>query len=295
MKKVLSILLSASVLFAGEASACTIITATKGKTVYFAGNEDQSPNASYLVVDKTGKYGVVFFATPAPTGFATSTANPSLIMQMGVNEMGLSYDINTIGKETLVHVPNSVKQTEWALVKLMRETGSVKELLDKIFLYDWGPSIAYQIHVADRSGDAAVIHPGKDGKLTFTRIDRKKGYLVSTNFNVRDTGLLSWSSPRYQTADSKLKAITTEGELSQKSVAAILQATHQEADWINPSKTIYSVVVNLNTLDIALYTDGKFDKAYSLNVLSELTKASGKQTVPLADVIAAKAQADRVH
>lgn len=110
-------------------------------------------------------------------------------MQMGVNEKGLVYDINSIGKETLVHVPNTIKQKEWVLVALMKEAGTVDELLGKIFKYDWGTSIAYQIHITDRFGDAAIIHPGKNGRLTFTRIDKNKGYIISTNFNVRDVDL----------------------------------------------------------------------------------------------------------
>lgn len=278
MKKWLYIVLPALLLLSNQAAACTIITATKGKTVLFASNEDQAPNTSYLVIDATGKYGVVFIATPMP--------DSPLVMQMGVNEEGLVYDINSIGKETLIHVPNTLQQKEWALVALMRETSSVDELLGKFFKYDWGTSISYQIHIADRFGDAAVIHPGKDGRLTYTRIDKNKGYLISTNFNLRDVELARWVSSRYQTADSRLKDLSTEADLSQKFMASVLQATHQEAGFISPAKTIYSVVVNPKTLDIHLYYDGIFNKSYLLNVRSELSGASGKQIVPLAQVIA---------
>jgi hypothetical protein len=278
MKKSLFIILLAPLLLFEEATACTIFTATIGKTVLFASNEDQYPNQSYLVVDATGKYGVVFLATP--------TDESPLIMQMGINEKGLSYDINSISEEKLIHVPNTIKQKEWALVELMKEVGSVNEMLDKFFTYDWGTSISYQIHIADQSGDAAVIHPGKDGKLTFTRIDKNKGYLISTNFNLRDVGLKKWFSPRYQTADEKLKKVSHESELTHEFMASVLDATHQEQGKINRTKTIYSVVLNLNTLDIYLYYDSKFEKSYLLNVRSELSQVSGRKILPLTEVIA---------
>jgi hypothetical protein len=44
--------------------ACTIISVSNGETVLFGGNEDQPPNSSFLVVDKRGTLGVVYFATP---------------------------------------------------------------------------------------------------------------------------------------------------------------------------------------------------------------------------------------
>ncbi|RYY77234.1 MAG: hypothetical protein EOO52_07080 [Gammaproteobacteria bacterium] len=266
--------------FLNSASACTIFTATKGKTVLFASNEDQSPNQSYLVVDASGKHGVVFIAT--------STAEFPFVMQMGINEHGLSYDINSISKESLVHIPNTIQQKEWALVELMKEVQSVNEMLDKFFKYDWGNSISYQIHIADRFGDAAVIHPGRDGKLTFTRIDKNKDYLISTNFNLRDIKFDKLLSPRYQIADHKLKTVLNNGELTYEFMASVLDATHQEQGWINPIKTIYSVVLDLNTLDIHLYYDGKFDRSYLLNVKSELSKVSGKKIIPMTEVLASK-------
>lgn len=277
MNKRLYMLLLAPLLFLQEVSACTIFTATKGKTVLFAGNEDQFPNESYLVIDPTGKHGVVFFAT--------STAEWPLVMQMGINEKGLSYDINSISKETLAYVPDAIEQEEWALVKLMREVDSVSEMLDKFFTYDWGNSISYQIHIADRFGDAAVIHPGKDGKFTYTRIDKNKGYLISTNFNLRDGGLKRFLSLRYRTAEKMLRDVSITDELTPEFMADVLKATRQNSGLIDPTKTIYSAVFNLNTMDIHLYYDGEFETPYFLNVKSELLKASEKTIFPLSEVI----------
>lgn len=278
MSKYVSLLFLTPLLFMQESVACTIFTATQGTTVLFAANEDQTSNDSYLVVDPTGKYGVVFFATP--------TDDSPLVMQMGINEKGLSYSINAIGYEKLSRVPNAIQQKEWAPVKLMREIESVNELLDKFFIYDWGDSIAYQIHFADRFGDAAVIHPGENGLLTYTRIDTKKGYLVSANFNLRDLGFNKFFPGRYKTADGELKKLSSQETLTQEFMTSVLEKTHQEGGWINPYRSIFSVVFNLNSLDIRFYYESKFDKPYVLNVRSELQKAAEKKIIPLPEVMA---------
>ncbi len=277
MKKWLCAVALAAMVVSQTAGACTIFTIKKDGAVLMAGNQDQAPATEYLVIDHTGKYGVVFIATP-------SAANP-MTNQMGVNEQGLSYAINAIPNEKLVDVPGAIRQDEWALVKLMRETGSVKELLDRFFTYDWGTSFAYQIQVADRSGDAAVIHPGKDGRLTFTRIDKAQNYLVSTNFNVRDAATQGLISPRYLTASSRLKDLMAQNRVSQKSVVPVLEATRQDWGFVSPVRTIYSTVSDLNTLDIDIYLDGKFDRAYRLNVHTLLAGVTGKMTTPLRDAL----------
>ena len=280
LKKIAAVSLAiAAVVASGDATACTIFTVSKGNAVYFAGNEDQSANHAYWVVDRSGKYGVVFIATP--------TDDLPLVMQMGVNEKGLSYDINAIGRESLVPQPGKIRQTEWALVRLMRETATVQEMLDKIFAYDWGSSIAYQIHIADRSGDAAVIHPGKDGRLTFTRIDRRQGYLISTNFNVRDTGTMKFVSRRYLVTEARLRDVEGQAALSPDAVALVLDATHQTGGVISPVRTIYSTVVDLKALTLRVYYEGDFRKPYLFDLRSELTGGHGTTMVPLADRIAA--------
>lgn len=282
MNRRIYLLLLVPLLFIKDVTACTIFTAVQGKTVLFAANEDQISNNSYLVVDPTGKYGVVFFATP--------TDDLPLVMQMGINEKGLSYSINAITSEDLSRPSNAIPQNEWALVALMREASTVKELLDKFFAYDWGSSIAYQIHLADSTGDAAVIHPGTNGKLTYTSIDKSKGYLVSANFNVRDVGLKKYFPGRYKTADNELKKLSGENVLTQAYMTSILDKTHQSGGWIVPFRSIFSVVFDLHTLDIVLYYESKFDKPYKLNVHSELAKVQGniheRKITPLPDVLA---------
>jgi hypothetical protein len=112
-------------LIVSKTIACTIFTASNGETVMFGGNEDQTTNSSFLVVDNGGTFGVVYFATP--------WKEIPLVMQMGINEMGLCYDANWIPKEKLNPHPERKPQNEWAVTQLMRGASTVEEVLSKIF------------------------------------------------------------------------------------------------------------------------------------------------------------------
>ena len=273
----LFVLLFIPLLIVSKTIACTIFTASNGETVMFGGNEDQTPNSSFLVVDNSGTFGVVYFATP--------WKEMPLVMQMGINEKGLCYDANWIPKEKLNPHPERKSQNEWAVTKLMREASTVEEVLSKIFTYNWGSSISYQIHFADKSGDAAVIHPGTNGELTYTRKSKGNGYLISTNFNLAKLDKGNWSgsysSDRYKTADKMLSKIDAQNNLTVELMASVLNATHQNSD----SKTLYSVVYDLQNLGIYLYYDRRFESPYILNVKEELAKTTFRRKVSLTDLI----------
>ena len=254
--------------------ACTIITASNGETVMFGGNEDQTPNSSFLVVDNGGTIGVLYFATP--------WKERPLVMQMGINEMGLCYDGNWIPKEKLNPHPERKSQNEWAVTQLMREVSTVEELLLKIFIYNWGNSISYQVHFADKSGDAVVIHPGLDGELTYSRKPKENGYLVSTNFNLAQLAKGNWSCRRYETANKMLSNIGAQNDLTVEFVASVLKATHRRYGRL---KTLYSAVYDLQKLRIYLYYDRQFDAPYVLDVKEELAKTTGTRKVTLTDLI----------
>lgn len=260
-------------LFTTATTACTIVTASDGRTVLFGGNEDQKPNSSFLVVNTSGPFGVVYFATP--------WAQWPLVSQMGINEKGLCYDTNWIPREKLTPHPDKKAQHEWAIVQLMKECSTVEEVLSKIFSYNWGDSISYQVHFADKSGDAAVIHPGKAGELTYTRKSKEKGYLISTNFNLLQLDQGTWSCQRYTIADKMLSTMSADQNLSVEFMASVLNATHQEL----PYKTLYSAIYDLKQLKIYLYYDGKFTTPYVLDVKKELAQIPSYKKISLKELI----------
>jgi hypothetical protein len=256
-----------------KAQACTIFSASDGETVLFGGNEDQTPNTSFMVVDKRGKYGVIYFATPWQQW--------PLVMQMGINEKGLCYDSNAIPEEKLAPNPKGKVAAEWAITELMSECSTVKDVLKRISRYDLGRSITYQVHFADATGDAAVIHPGKAGKLGFTRKSEENGFLISTNFNLLKLKTKKNSCWRYVKAEKMLSEIQAARGLSVESMASVLEATHQEP----PYKTLYSAIYDLRKLKIFLYYDCDFKSPVELDLASELARVKKYEKTPLTDIV----------
>lgn len=262
LKLYIFLLFLIQLLVVSPTTACTVFTASHGEIVMFGGNEDQKPNSSFLVVDTNGTLGVVYFATPWKKW--------PLVMQMGVNEKGLSYDANWIPTEKLNPHPERITQYEWAITQLMKEAATVEEILSKIFTYNWRDSISYQVHFADASGDAVVIHPGENGELTYSRKPKGNGYLISTNFNLAHLAKGTWSCPRYKIADKMLSEIGAQSDLTVEFMASVLEATHLDGEF----KTLYSAVYDLQQLRIYLYYNRQFHAPYVLDVKEELAKTS---------------------
>lgn len=280
---VTSILFTSSWAVSG-ASACTVFSVSYGQKVFLAGNEDKKPIDSFLVVDKRGTFGVVYIATPYEKF--------PLIINTGINEKGLSFDLNWIPREKLNPHPErkSFKMPDgWPPIELLREASTVDEVLSKIFTYNWGKSISHQIHFADKNGDAVVIYPGKNGELTYTRKPKGNSYLVSSNFNLGKlnegnsfTHLFRIGWNRYKTADQMLSKIRSENDLTVENLASILKATSQN-NWI--SETIYSTIYDLQNLRMYLYYERQFDSPYVVNVTDELSKTNGYRKVSLKELI----------
>lgn len=155
-----------------------------------------------------------------------------------------------------------------AITQLIRECATVEEVLDSAFTFDWGESMGYQIHFADITGDAAVIHPGLDGELTYTRKLDGDGHLVSTNFNLADLASDDYSCWRYDTASQMLGELASSESLTAEFMASILDATHQEGEY----STIYSTVYDLKERTAYLYYNHRFDEPVVLDVATELER-----------------------
>ena len=277
------------ILYASSSVACTIITISNSRTVLFAGNQDWFPADSYLVVDNTGKYGVVFFAHQAKSY--------DLVMMKGINEKGLSYDFNWIPKENLIPHPEKSPQFDWALIIHMRDSNTVDEILQKLLTYNYGTSMDYQIHLADKSGNAAVIYPGTDGELAYTRKSKGNGYLITTNFNHARREKASWSfldyvysflfDGKYETADNMLSNSLDSEDLTVEYMASVLNATHRDSffDTRFSIKTLFSTVFDLNNMQISLYYKRQFDNPFVLDVKKELDKTDTYRKVSLEELV----------
>jgi len=278
-----------SLLDASSTVACTIITASNSRTVLFAGNQDWFPVDSYLVVDKTGEFGVVFFAHPAKSY--------GLLMMKGINEKGLSYDFNWIPKEKLIPHPERSPQFEWAIITHMRNSSTAEEILSKLLTYNFGNSIDYQIHIADKSGNAVVIYPGTNGEVAYSKKPKGKGYLITTNFNHARREKALWSpldfiysflfDGTYKTADKMVSEMADKDGLTVESMASVLSATSR--NWLFNTrfsvKTLFSTVYDLKNLRIFLYYKRQFDRPYVLGVKNELAKTDSYRKVSLKGLV----------
>jgi hypothetical protein len=264
--------LLAGALLPRPASPCTIFTLSQGGAVFFGGNEDQAPNASYLVVDRKGAYGVVYLATPWDRW--------PLVMATGVNEKGLCFDSNWIPEERLARRAGLKAPKEWAVTLLMKECSTVEELLPRIATFDWGDSVDYQVHFADSTGDAAVIHPGADGRMTYTRKPKGDSRLVSTNFNLRRLEDGSWSCKRYETANALLGRALSARSATLDSARGALEATRQSG----AVSTIYSELYDLRAMRMYIFYAGDFSRPVELDVARLLAENKRGLKRPLAEL-----------
>jgi hypothetical protein len=152
---------------------------------------------------------------------------------------------------------------------------TVEEAIALAEKHNWGSSIAWQVHLADATGDAAVMSGGPDGELAFTRKPKGDGYLVSTNFNLANPkntyrpGQPCW---RYNTAVKMLDKIKEEEDLTVDYLKSILDAVHVESS--RGSNTLYSNVFDLKNGLVYIWHLHNFEKTVTLNVAEEIAKGT---------------------
>ncbi len=244
------------------ANACTIFTVCHGDVVLFGNNEDYTnPKTHYWVIPaEEGRYGGVYF------GF------DDFIPQGGVNEKGLSYDINALPKAPFNLHPDLPKPDDWIVRVIMKKCGTVEEAIRMAKSYNWGDSLKWQIHLADAGGDAVVISGGPDGELAFSRKPKGNSYLVSTNFNLAHRkNAYDYPCSRYDTAVRMLDDIGSSRKLTVDYSRSILDAAHVEGASIN---TLYSNVIDLKNGVIHLYHLHQWDEVVTLDIAKQMAKGS---------------------
>lgn len=239
-------------------TACTIVTISKGEKVFFGNNEDWTNPNTYIWFElpKEGKLGGIYF------GFN------DYYSQGGMNEKGLCFDANALPEMTLNNHPERLSAYRWVVRHIIEVASNISQVIQLAEEYNWGTSMAYQVHFADASGDAVVISPGTDGELNFTRMNTNDGFLVSTNFNLGyppNGWLPCW---RYPIATEMAENIEHDENLTMDTIRDILEATHQEGTYT----TRYSNIFDLVTRDIYIYQNFNFTSVVKLNLDEELVK-----------------------
>ncbi len=239
--------------------ACTIFTISRGDVVLFGNNEDyyNRSDVIYFIPSAEGRYGAVYLGQRYGDRY-----NP----QGGMNERGLAFDANALPKTKLNEHPELPQPQTWLAVTMLEECATVEEAIEMAESYDWGSSMAYQLHLADATGDAVVIGPGPDGEIAFTRIG-EEGYLVSTNFNLANAGDGAESCWRYDTASRMLEEMLDTGGPSPEGCNSVLEAVAQKGATVN---TVYSNIFNTRNQVVYLYYFHQFDEVVTLDLAEEL-------------------------
>jgi hypothetical protein len=239
-----------------------VFSVSKGKSVYFGGNDDYINPDSYYWVDRgdSVNYGVIWIGTPDN-------------VQQGVNERGLAYDANGLPKiDVNPHLERMPVSGDYSIypVRIMHECSTVNEVIKWINAHQWHSYMHDQMQFADATGDAVIISAGKDGELVFTRKPGGDGFLVSTNFNVANpSNSFGYPCWRYDTANTLLRQLLDKKEeLTIKDATDVLEAVHVEkgASW-----TIESLAADLVNGVVYLYYFYQFDRPVILNVKEELS------------------------
>jgi hypothetical protein len=237
-----TLLLAGFLLLQLHSSACTIVSGTdrKGQT-WAMNNEDFFHTyANYVNVHPTNGQGTL--------GYITMTyGSPEGGIQGGANEAGVFFDINALPPQ-VYKLRNGRKpfQQGSMLLYLLQRCASVPQFLalwDTYYMPDMGD---VQIHIADKQGNLAVIAPDT--------IVRTTKHLVSTNFNVCESGAGKQSCWRYPIANQILAA---EG-VSQQSLVKIADATSEREF----TTTVYTNIYNLSTGDIWFYLAEEYHTAW---------------------------------
>jgi hypothetical protein len=243
-------------------AGCTVITISKGDSVFFGGNDDYILSDSYYWVEPgdSSRYGVIWIGTPD---------NP----QQGVNEKGLAYDANGLPRMDVnphsERIPVLGEYYHHYCMQIMHECSTVEEVVNWVSIHQHLPYMHDQLHFADATGDAVIVSAGKDGEMVLTRKAPGDGFLVSSNFNVANpSNGFSYPCWRYDRARELMgQLLAKEGPVTSKDATNVMDAVHVDG---GSSWTIETMVVDMVNGIVYIYYFYQYDQPVVLNVKYEL-------------------------
>jgi hypothetical protein len=240
---------------------CTVVFYADAETALAGNNEDffvPYTQATFFPPEEE-RYGTVYFGYQARDGIEFGA------FQGGMNDRGLFFD----GLATeLLPVTGSRDKESYPgnlLRRMLEECATVDEALALFGHYDLSFMATFQLMIADRSGDAAII----EGDV----VVRKAGSsLVATNFYQSKVGPGGGNCMRYDTA---LRMLSAGGGRTVASMRDILDAVHAEGE----VATVYSNVYDLKRGQVHVYHFNDYDNVVTFDLAQEL--AQGPHTVEL--------------
>ena len=248
----------------------TIFTVSDEHDVFFGNSEDgiRTPKLWFTPAMNDDTYGCAFVGY---AGNGTDGDNFAGIAIGGINEEGLCFDANEISPAYFVGYSPSLGlvasyTSRWQIT--LEECSSVSEVIEWYQTHNMGGWWGFQIHWADKTGDAVIVSPTQDEGLMFTR--KTNEYLVSTNFNPVDHSQGWYPCRRYELVTNRLADLSNEGEIYRQELIPILNAVSSPNSEIQ-SGTIYSNIFDLNSQTIYLYIHRDFDNEITFKLDEELS------------------------
>jgi tetratricopeptide (TPR) repeat protein len=248
MKKYL--LVSLLVFIFGQISACTIFTASSGKSVLVGNNEDYSPGTKSFLWVRPGtdvRNGYIFwgFREKYPEG--------------GMNDKGLFIDAAALPEEIAIKRDTAKPDFKGYLTeKILKECASVADVIAFVGKYNLTWQQKAQIMVVDKSGDYAIIHANY--------IIRKEAPVFAlTNFAINVTGDSHFTCWRKNTAIAQLTANPISVDLFRDILSKTAQRQPDNA-------TVYSQVCDLSKGIVYLYQNHNFQQVDKISLDDILKK-----------------------
>lgn len=188
MKKIFLMMFIIQMVVSLPLFACTGFFSSKDNLMLVGNNEDwHNPFTQFWVIPgHKNEYGVIYF------GFENK------FPQGGMNEQGLFFDGYATLPLEVVNSKNKKKFNGNLFDKVMKECATVEEALKLISDYNLEFMRKFQIFLADKTGNSAIIEGDE--------IIRKKGdYQIVTNFYQSKTKIADYSCWRYAIVDWALK------------------------------------------------------------------------------------------
>jgi hypothetical protein len=257
--------------------SCTIFATSSGSTSLFANNEDWKASGTFYWVrlPVEGGYGGIYFGHRTEEELS-SKGTHGIEAQGGVNEKGLAFDYASLPDASLTEQAGLPERGD-IMMTIQGSCATVQDAIAVARRHNWGPTLGWQVLVADATGDAVVIGPGRNGRLAFTRKPPGDGYLLATNFNVANPQHAfdgNYPCRRYDTAAALLATIKAEGSLTPERLRSALKATHIEGPERN---TEYSYVIDLASGTIYLNHWHQFGETATLRLAEEIAKATPRR------------------
>lgn len=233
--------------------ACTVFTASDGRTTLVGNNEDSSPSLKTFLWFYPGK--------KQKNGFVTWGVKEKL-PEGGMNDKGLFWDAAALMQEIPIKRDAAKPDFEGYFVnKALAECATVDEVIRLVKRFNLVWQERAQVLVADASGDYALIH----ANYIIRKSDQRRNYQAVTNFSLQYGTANQEPCQRYNTAEMLLGKNLVSVPLFKE----ILSKTAQRAI---DNATIYSQIADLKNGRFYLYQHHNFEEELVISLAYELKK-----------------------